>query len=163
MGALMNPSASPSAMEYDRGICGRPPEDPSPTDPVVEQMPLLAGYAAASIQKRVATGAAGRPSRAPPARLPRWWTAPSCAAPAWRASPSTPTSPCGRISAIVITQIAPSRSRGSGDRDLGVGTPVALRPLRGSQRAPGSGGQAPNLHAAFALDPVGTAHRRHDT
>ena len=43
---------------------GRLPEDPSPTDPVAEQMPLLAGYAAASIQERVATGPrAGHPVR----------------------------------------------------------------------------------------------------
>ena len=44
--------------------CGRLPEDPSPTDPVAEQMPLLAGYAAASIQDRIATGPlAGHPVR----------------------------------------------------------------------------------------------------
>ena len=43
---------------------GRLPEDPSPTDPVAEQMPLLAGYAAASIQERIATGPrAGQPVR----------------------------------------------------------------------------------------------------
>ncbi len=35
---------------------GRRPEDPSPTDPVAEPMPLLAGFAAASIQERLATG-----------------------------------------------------------------------------------------------------------
>ena len=35
---------------------GRLPEEPSPTDPVAEQMPLLAGYAAASIQELLATG-----------------------------------------------------------------------------------------------------------
>ena len=35
---------------------GRAPEEPSLSDPVAEQMPLLAGYAAASIQERVATG-----------------------------------------------------------------------------------------------------------
>ena len=43
---------------------GRLPDEPSPTDPVAEQMPLLAGYAAASIQERIATGPPGRPSRA---------------------------------------------------------------------------------------------------
>ena len=44
--------------------CGRLPEDPSPPDPVAEQMPLLAGYAAASIQERIATGPrAGQPVR----------------------------------------------------------------------------------------------------
>ena len=44
--------------------CGRLPEEPSPSDPVAEQMPLLAGYAAASIQERVATGPrAGHPVR----------------------------------------------------------------------------------------------------
>ena len=44
--------------------CGRLPEEPSPSDPVAEQMPLLAGYAAASIQERVATGPrAGHPMR----------------------------------------------------------------------------------------------------
>ena len=44
--------------------CGRLPEDPSPTDPVAEQMPLLAGYAAASIQEMIATGPrAGQPGR----------------------------------------------------------------------------------------------------
>lgn len=43
---------------------GRMPEEPSPSDPVAEQMPLLAGYAAASIQERVATGPrAGHPVR----------------------------------------------------------------------------------------------------
>ena len=43
---------------------GRSPEEPSPSDPVAEQMPLLAGYAAASIQERVATGPrAGHPGR----------------------------------------------------------------------------------------------------
>ena len=44
--------------------CGRLPEDPSPTDPVAAQMPLLAGYAAAAIQERIATGPrAGHPVR----------------------------------------------------------------------------------------------------
>ena len=44
--------------------CGRLPEDPSPPDPVAEQMPLLAGYAAASIQEMIATGPrAGQPVR----------------------------------------------------------------------------------------------------
>ena len=44
--------------------CGRRPEEPSPTDPVAEQMPLLAGYAAASIQELIATGPrAGHPVR----------------------------------------------------------------------------------------------------
>jgi hypothetical protein len=43
---------------------GRLPEDPSPTDPVAEQLPLLAAYAAASIQERVAAGPrAGHPVR----------------------------------------------------------------------------------------------------
>ena len=43
---------------------GRRPEAPSPTDPVAEQLPLLAGYAAASIQERIATGPrAGQPVR----------------------------------------------------------------------------------------------------
>jgi transposase len=43
---------------------GRLAEDSSPTDPVAEQMPLLAGYAAASIQERIATGPrAGHPVR----------------------------------------------------------------------------------------------------
>lgn len=43
---------------------GRMPEEPSPSDPVAEQMPLLAGYAAASIQELVATGPrAGHPVR----------------------------------------------------------------------------------------------------
>ena len=43
---------------------GRLPEDPSPTDPVAEPMPLLAGFAAASIQERLATGPrAGHPVR----------------------------------------------------------------------------------------------------
>ena len=43
---------------------GRLPEEPSPTDPVAEQMPLLAGYAAASIQELLATGPrAGHPVR----------------------------------------------------------------------------------------------------
>lgn len=32
---------------------GRLPEEPSPSYPVAEQLPLLAGYAAASIQERV--------------------------------------------------------------------------------------------------------------
>ena len=45
-------------------LCGRLSEDPSPTDPVAEQMPLLAGYTAASIQELVATGPrAGHPVR----------------------------------------------------------------------------------------------------
>jgi hypothetical protein len=35
---------------------GRLPEEPSPTDPMAEQMPLLVGYAAASIQELVASG-----------------------------------------------------------------------------------------------------------
>ena len=44
--------------------CGRLPEDASPPDPVAEQMPLLAGYAAASIQEMIATGPrAGQPVR----------------------------------------------------------------------------------------------------
>jgi Transposase zinc-binding domain/Putative transposase len=44
--------------------CGRLPEDPSPTDPVAAQMPLLAGFAAASIQELIATGPrAGHPVR----------------------------------------------------------------------------------------------------
>src|SRR5262245_19213217 len=44
--------------------CGRLPEDPSPSDPVAEQMPLLACYVAASIQEVIATGPrAGRPVR----------------------------------------------------------------------------------------------------
>jgi Putative transposase len=43
---------------------GRLAEDSSPTDPVAEQMPLLAGSAAASIQERIATGPrAGHPVR----------------------------------------------------------------------------------------------------
>lgn len=43
---------------------GRLPEEPSPTDPVADQLPLLAGYAAASIQGRVAGGPrAGQPVR----------------------------------------------------------------------------------------------------
>ena len=43
---------------------GRLPEEPSPPDPVAEQMPLLAGYAAASIQELLATGPrAGHPVR----------------------------------------------------------------------------------------------------
>jgi hypothetical protein len=43
---------------------GRPPEDASPTDPVAEPMPPLAGYAAASIQEVIATGPrAGQPVR----------------------------------------------------------------------------------------------------
>jgi hypothetical protein len=43
---------------------GRLPEEPSPSDPVAEQLPLLAGYAAASIQERLATGPrAGHPVR----------------------------------------------------------------------------------------------------
>ena len=43
---------------------GRLPEEPSPSDPVAEQLPLLAGYAAAAIQERVATGPrAGQPVR----------------------------------------------------------------------------------------------------
>jgi Transposase zinc-binding domain/Putative transposase len=43
---------------------GRLPEEPSPTDPGAEQMPLLAGYAAASIQELLATGPrAGHPVR----------------------------------------------------------------------------------------------------
>ena len=42
----------------------RLPEEPSPTDPVAEQMPLLAGYASASIQELVASGPrAGHPVR----------------------------------------------------------------------------------------------------
>jgi len=42
----------------------RRPEEPSPTDPVAEQMPLLAGYAAASIQELLAPGPrAGHPVR----------------------------------------------------------------------------------------------------
>jgi NitT/TauT family transport system ATP-binding protein len=32
------------------------PEEPSPTDPVAEQMPLLAGFASASIQELLASG-----------------------------------------------------------------------------------------------------------
>jgi hypothetical protein len=57
------------AQVHDRGqrlLCrrGRLPEDPSPTDPVAEQMPLLAGLASASIQERLATGPrAGHPVR----------------------------------------------------------------------------------------------------
>jgi hypothetical protein len=39
---------------------GRLPDEPSPSDPVAEQLPLLAAYAAASIQER---GAAGPRSR----------------------------------------------------------------------------------------------------
>ena len=35
---------------------GRMPEEASPTDPVAEQKPLLAGYASASIQELVASG-----------------------------------------------------------------------------------------------------------
>jgi hypothetical protein len=43
---------------------GRLPEEPSPSDPVAEQLPLLATYAAASIQERVAAGPrAGHPVR----------------------------------------------------------------------------------------------------
>jgi len=43
---------------------GRLPEEPSPTDPIADQLPLLAGYAAASIQGRVASGPrAGQPVR----------------------------------------------------------------------------------------------------
>ena len=43
---------------------GRLPEEPSPTDPVAEPLPLLAGYAAAAIQERLATGPrAGHPVR----------------------------------------------------------------------------------------------------
>lgn len=43
---------------------GRLPEEPSPTDPVAEQMPLLAGYASASVQELVASGPrAGHPVR----------------------------------------------------------------------------------------------------
>ena len=43
---------------------GRLPEEPSPTDPVAEQMPLLAGSASASIQELVARGPrAGHPVR----------------------------------------------------------------------------------------------------
>jgi Putative transposase/Transposase zinc-binding domain len=43
---------------------GRLPEEPSPSDPLAEQMPLLAAYAAASIQDRVAAGPrAGHPVR----------------------------------------------------------------------------------------------------
>src|SRR5262249_12777716 len=43
---------------------GRLPEAPSPTDPVAEQLPLLAGYASASIQEWVASGPrAGHPLR----------------------------------------------------------------------------------------------------
>src|SRR5262245_35666697 len=44
--------------------CGRLREAPSPTDPVAEQMPPLAGYAAASIQELLAAGPrAGQPVR----------------------------------------------------------------------------------------------------
>lgn len=44
--------------------CGRLPEEPSPTDPVAEQLPLLAGYTAASVQLLIATGPrAGQPVR----------------------------------------------------------------------------------------------------
>jgi hypothetical protein len=40
------------------------PEEPSPTDPVAEQMPLLAGFASASIQELLAGGPrAGHPVR----------------------------------------------------------------------------------------------------
>src|SRR5262249_30562278 len=43
---------------------GRWPEEPTPTDPVAEPLPLLAGYAAASIQGLVASGPrAGQPVR----------------------------------------------------------------------------------------------------
>ena len=43
---------------------GRLPDEPSPSDPVAEQRPLLATYAAASIQERVAAGPrAGHPVR----------------------------------------------------------------------------------------------------
>jgi putative transposase len=43
---------------------GRLPDEPDPTDPVAEQMPLLAGYAAASIQELIAAGPrAGHPVR----------------------------------------------------------------------------------------------------
>jgi hypothetical protein len=79
--------------------CGRLPEDPSPTDPVAEQMPLLAGYAAASIQEAIATGSrAGQPVR-------RLRTAAAvvdeaklrCAR--LEGSRSTPTSPCPRTPA----------------------------------------------------------------
>ena len=43
---------------------GRRPEEPSPSDPVAEPLPLLAGYAAAAIQTRVASGPrAGQPVR----------------------------------------------------------------------------------------------------
>lgn len=43
---------------------GRMPEEPSPTDPVAEQMPLLAGFASASIQELLASGPrAGHPVR----------------------------------------------------------------------------------------------------
>lgn len=46
------------------GRRGRLPEEPSPTDPVAEQMPLLAGDASASIQELVASGPrAGHPVR----------------------------------------------------------------------------------------------------
>jgi hypothetical protein len=38
------------------------PDEPSPTDPVTEQLPLLAGLASASIQELLATGPrAGHP------------------------------------------------------------------------------------------------------
>lgn len=43
---------------------GRLPEEPGATDPVADQIPLLAGYAAASVQELIAAGPrAGHPVR----------------------------------------------------------------------------------------------------
>ena len=49
------------------------PTNPAPSDPVAEQLPLLAGNAAASIQERVATGRSPSPGdgHGPPGRC-RW-------------------------------------------------------------------------------------------
>jgi hypothetical protein len=47
-----------------RRWCRHTPEEARPTDPLAEQMPLLAGYTAASIQKLMATApGAGHPVR----------------------------------------------------------------------------------------------------
>lgn len=59
-----DPGAVPRAPGAPAPAGRAPVRRPQPTDPVAEQMPLLAGYAAASIQERIATGPrAGQPVR----------------------------------------------------------------------------------------------------
>lgn len=70
------------------------PDEPSPTDPIADQLPPLAGYAAASIQGRVASSPAPSSRSVASAPPPQWRTPRSRAGPVGRAFPCTPASPC---------------------------------------------------------------------